>query len=761
MIGLYIITELSFDKFHPMHGSIYRVNKVTNEKTGKSQLDGITPGQLAPAVVKDIPEVLAATRFRPWFNEMLVSYDTVRLKMDDVVYADESFLKLFEFNLIKGNRNTALAEPSTAVISESVSRRYFKNEDPVGKTLVTLNNIPVKITGVAQDVPFNSSIRFTMLISWATIAAPANNDYFSWMNNWTTQVDYTFLQLRDNADPTKVSEKISVMMHQYREDKEFQYRPYLQRLDDIHLHSAGIAFSGQFVTNNITIVYTLMIIAIFILLIASFNFINLTTASALGRAKETGVQKLLGAGTSQLIVKFFCETFLVCFISMIAAVFLVTILLPLFNDLADTDISPTILLKPELALTLALLLLLISIFAGLYPAVFLARYKSKDVFRNILKAGKDGWLRRSLVTTQFALSVLLIIATIVVNRQMNYMAHKDLGFAKDQVIVVPLTNTGMEPKAQQYISAIKKYQGIELISASNRVPGQGMNGYGIIPEGHRMDEHLLCDVMETDADFLTTYAIPLTKGRFFSPQLPTDTAEGIVINEAMARYLNWPEPVGKQLEIFETRKGRVIGVMKDINIGSLRETVQPLAIILTNNPLYLSVKIKPGAAQASLNALQKEWKQLNNEYPFDYFFMDEQMNHFYKSDMRLMYVLDIFAVLAIMIACMGLFGLSIYTTQLRTKEVGIRKVLGASVYSITFLLSGDFLKMVLISSIISFPLAWWAMNNWLQDFAYRIHISAWIFGAAALLAMFIAVITVSFQAIKTAMQNPVKSLRTE
>ncbi|MEP7373273.1 MAG: ABC transporter permease [Chitinophagaceae bacterium] len=761
IIGLYIFNELSFDKFHKQHGNIYRVNKVTNEKGGKAQLDGITPGQLAPAAVKDIPEVVAATRFRPWFNEMLVTHDTIRLKLDDVLYADASFLQVFDFPLLKGERKNVLKEPYSAVITESTAKKYFKDADPMGKTLVTLNDIPVKVTGIAKDVAANSSIQFTMLISWETIASPAAKDYFSWMDNWITQVDYTFLQLKEDADPLKTGNEISAMMHRYKEEKEFQFRPYLQRLDDIHLHSSGISYSESFRTNSNKIIYTLSIISIFILLIACFNFINLTTAGALGRAKETGVQKVLGAKQSQLIGKFFSESFMLCLFSLIAAIMLVSILLPLFNRLAETSLTIAILFKPKLTLALTGLLVLISIIAGLYPAIFLSRFKSTDVFRNIIKAGKDNWLRKSLVTTQFALSILLIIATIVVNRQMQYMTSRDLGFQRDQVVVVPLANTGMESKAKEFTTALKNFRGIESVSMSNRVPGQSLNGYGIIPEGRRQEEHLLSSVLETDADFASTYNTKMIAGRFFSPQFITDTADAIVINEAMVRYLNWTDPIGKQFEIHEARKGKIIGVVKDFNFASLRESVQPLAIILNNNPLYLSVKLKGGTIQSSLADIRKEWKQLNDQYPFDYFFMDQQLNRFYKTDVKLMQILGIFAILAIVIACMGLFGLSIYTARQRTKEIGIRKVLGASVSGITVLLSKEFLKLVVIASIISFPLAWWAMNNWLQDFAYRIHIGAGVFAIAAIAAIVVALLTVSLQAIKAAVANPVKSLRTD
>jgi putative ABC transport system permease protein len=761
IIGLYAYNELSFDKFNSNHSEIYRINKMTNEQGKQATQDGITPGQLAPATVREIPEVLAAARFRPWFTEMLVSYDTIHLKLDDVAYADQSLLKMFDFSLVRGDRNTALAEPFSAVITQATAKKYFGNTNPIGKTVVTLNNIPVKITGVSKDVPNNSSLQFTMLISWPTIEAPANADYFFWMNTWTTNVNYTFVQLRPNADAAKVGNKISSLLHVHFPEKEFQYRTYLQPLDDIHLKSADILYAEQFRTNSGKIIYTLLVIAGFILLIACFNFINLTTAGALGRAKETGVQKVLGAKQSQLIKKFFGESFLLCTIALIMALMIVSIVLPLFNQLANTQLNTDLLFQFRIAGLLLGLLVLLSVVAGLYPAVFLARFKATDVFRNVIKAGKDNWLRKSLVTIQFALSILLIIATIIVNDQMHYLGTKDLGFDKDQVVVMQLANTGMEAKSKELMTALKQNPNILSVSSSNRVPGQSFNGYGIIPEGHTLDEHLLASEFETDADFASTYNIQLTQGRYFSSQMPTDTTNAIVINEAMANMLGWKNAVGKQFELYEARKGKVIGVMKDFNFASLREKVQPLAVILTNNPLYLSVKLKAGSIPSSLDYMRSQWKQFSAEYPFDYFFLDEQLNRFYQSDSRLLHVLNIFAGLAIFIACIGLFGLSIYTAKQRTKEIGIRKVLGASVSQVALLLSKDFIILVAVAILVASPVAWWAANKWLQDFAYRIHISGWIFLIAGISAILIALLTVSFQAIKAAVANPVKSLRTE
>jgi len=762
IIGLYVYSEISFDKFHSKHAQIFRVDKVTNEK-GKATNDAITPGLLAENLPKEIPEVSAATRFRPWFTDMLVSYDTLHLKLDDVAYTDNSFLQIFDFPLIEGNKKTALAEPFTAVITQSTAKKYFKNDNPIGKTLVTLNNIPVKITAVAKELPYNSSLQFTMLISWGTISAPSSKNYFFWMNNWTTNVNYTFVQLKENSNLAKVGEKISELQHKHRDETEFQYRIFLQSLDDIHLHSSDISYAEQFRTNSSKIVYSLLIIAIFILLIACFNFINLTTAGVLGRAKETGVQKVLGASQFQLIKKFFSESFMLCLVAFSLAIFLVVNVLPFFNRLAETEISLHLMMQWKIIFSFLGLLALISLVAGLYPAIFLSRFKSTDVFRNIIKSGKNTWLRQSLVTTQFALSIFLIIATIVVNKQMKYLATKDLGFDKERIAVLQLANTNIDlnHKSAAFINELRHNSGIADVSASNRVPGQSFNGYGIIPEGHTLNEHMLANVLETDVDFAKTYDIQLSKGRFFSAQMPTDTASSIVINEAMARYLNWPDPIGKQFEIYEARKGRVIGVMKDFHFASLRETVQPLALILNDNPLYVSVKIKPGAVQKTLAGIEKQWKQFDKEFPFDYFFMDEQMNKFYQSDARLLKVLSIFASLAILIACMGLFGLSIYTAKQRTKEIGIRKVLGASITSLTLLLSKDFLRLVAIASVVAFPVSWMTMNNWLRGYAYRIGISAWVFVLAGLLAILIALITISFQSIKTAIANPVNSLRTE
>ncbi|HXB10063.1 MAG TPA: ABC transporter permease [Puia sp.] len=761
LISLYVYQQLSFDRFHPDHARIYRVNKITDEKGKQAQLHGITPGQLAPAAAKEIPQVTAACRYRPWFNDMLIGYDTVHLKLPDVAYADQPFLDMFNFPLIRGNRNTALSEPFTAVITESAARRLFRDKDPMGKTLITLNNIPVKITGLAKDVPDNSSLPFTMLISWPTTSAPATANYYSWMNNWLTQVDFTFVKLAPAADPKETGNRISALLHQHLPEREYEYTPYLQPLDEIHLHSARILYADYFHTNNGTIVYALAAVAAFILLIACFNFINLSTAGALRRARETGVHKVLGATRFQLIRNSFLESAGLCTIALTIAVLLTMILFPAFNSLAGSTLTPHLLIKPEVVAGLATLLLLVSLLAGGYPAFFLSRFRSADVFRNTIKAGKDSWLRKSLVTTQFSLSILLIIVTAVVQKQVNYLTTKDLGFDKEQLVIVQLTNTEVEHKSKEFINALNRDPAILSVTTTNRVPGQSFNGYGVVPEGFRLEDHLMASVLETDAGFASTYGIKMTKGRFFSPRLPTDTNTAIVINEAMANYLHWKDPVGKKFEIYEETKGQIIGVMQDFNFASLRENIQPLAIMLRNNPLWLSVRIRGSSTASALQTLTKTWQQFDKQEPIDYSFIDEELNRYYQADSRLLTILGIFSTLAIGIACLGLFGISIYQAQQRTKEIGIRKVLGAGIPDIIALITGNLVKLLLLAALIAFPLAGWAISAWMQDFAYRTPIGWWIYPAGGGLVLLIALGTVGFQAARAATANPVNSLRNE
>ncbi|MBA4850876.1 ABC transporter permease [Emticicia sp. BO119] len=761
VLGLYAYSEISFDRFHQKNKQIFRINKVVSEVNKTPEKHSITSGALATVLPREIPEIEYAVRFRPWFNEMGVNYGTTQNKLSDVAYADADFFQIFDFKLLKGDRQTVLSEPNTAVITEKTSKRFFGNNDPIGKTLITLNETPVTITGVTEDVPLDSHIKFDMLISWKTTTSGPNKDYFPWLNNWLTQVVYTYVLVKENADNHLVESKIATLFNKNLPERKDQYKHYLQSINDIYLGSADVKFSESFRSNSDKIVYALIGISIFILLIACFNFINLSTVLSLKRVKEVGMQKVLGAVRKQLIFKSFIESSLVCLTAFLLALLLVSGLLPDFNQLANAHIDFSQLLRPGILFALVGFIIIVSLMAGLYPALFQTRFQAVDVFKSTTKVGKDSWLRQSLVITQFTLSTLLIIGMIVINNQIDFLVKKDLGFDKDQQIIIQLTDTGMESKAKLFVSNIQSFDGVEKLSLSARVPGQGYMGFGIIPEGYTEKDNLMAGVQQSDANYTATYNIPMVKGRFFSKDFPTDTLNSIVINEAMVKYLNWQNPIGKRFKISGGIDARVIGVMKDYNVVSLRETIQPAAFILKDNPLYLTLKIKTGKIKETLAFVGKTWKELESKHPFNYYFLDERLNQYYASDVRLLQVISIFAGLAILVACLGLFGLASFAAETRTKEIGIRKVLGASILSVTTLLSKDFLKLVFLSIIIASPIAYYGMKQWLQDFAYRIDIEWWVFVLAGVSATAIALLTVSYQAIKAALMNPIKSLKTE
>lgn len=761
MLGLYAYAEMTFDQFHDHNERIFRINKVVTETNKTPEKHCITSGALAPELLKEIPEVESAVRLRPWFNEMVVRHENTSLKLTDAVYADADFFQVFGFKLLQGNKKTVLAEPNTVVISEATAQRFFGRQNAIGQTLIVLNETPVKVTGVVENAPQNTHLKYDILISWGTTTTGTNAEYFSWMNNWITQVVHTYVLLHEKADPQALEAKIAAVFNKNLPERKDQYKHYLQAVSDIYLGSADVKFGESFKANSRKIVYVLIGISVFILLIACFNFINLSTVASLKRVKEVGMQKVLGAQRGQLIFKYFSESALVCTLAFVVALFLTSSFLPAFNQLANAHLSFSELFQPQVFFSLIAFVALVSILAGLYPAFFLTRFQALDIFKSQGKTGKGSWLRQSLVVTQFTLSTLLIIGMIVINGQIDFLVKKDLGFDKEQQLIIQLADTGMESKARSFVSAVENFEGVEKLTLSARVPGQGYMGFGIIPEGFAEKDHLMAGVEQSDANYAATYDIPMVAGRFFSKDFPSDTFNSIVINEAMVKYLNWTDPIGKKFAVTGERQGVVIGVMQDYNVVSLRETIQPAVFILKDNPLYLTVKMKAGKIPETLAYLEQTWKNFESQHPFSYYFLDEKLNLYYEADFRLLKVISIFAGLAIFIACLGLFGLAAFTAETRTKEIGIRKVLGASVAGITALLAKDFLKLVLVSIVIASPVAWYLLQGWLENFAYRINVEWWMFAGAGVLAMLIAFVTIGGQSMRAALANPVQSLRSE
>ncbi|MFN8348370.1 MAG: permease prefix domain 2-containing transporter [Spirosomataceae bacterium] len=757
-ILLYVHFEWSFDQFHSKAHRIYRVNKTVTEAGKNTELHAITPGAMAPALTADYPEIEKAVRVRPWFNDMLVSYQNTHLKISDVVYADAAFFEIFDFPLVQGDRKTVLTEPYTAVVTEETAHALFGNESPIGKTLITLYNIPVKVTGVAKNSPENSHLKFKMLISWSTTTSTATANAFGWMNNWITQVLFTYVLVREDTPIKALEAKLNpALFTKYLPERKNNYFPYLQALSDIHLNSEVVQQSEMQLSKRQT-VYALAIIAFFILLIACFNFINLSTAGSLQRAKEVGMRKVLGAMSRQLLRQYFSESLLTCLLAACLAVLLTRLALPYFNHLTETRL--TLIPDKRLLVWPILLILTVAVLAGLYPALHLTDFQATDTFKSTLKNKGGAFLRKSLVVVQFTLSILLIAGTMIVSQQTHFLLTKNPGFDKDQLLVLRITDTDVEKQIQAFTNDIRAYPSITHLTFSNRVPGQGMPGYGIIPEGHLESEALTSQVLNVDYQFFDTYNIKVHEGRTFNERFKTDSNK-IVVNEAFVRFLGWKEAVGKKLELIGELKGEIVGVVKDFHVNSAHSEIKPLAMFLKRNPLYATLKIRTDQIPGTLTFLERNWKIYDQKNPFDYFFLDDHFRQFYKKDLKQLNVLEIFTGLAILVACLGLLGLVIHTAQQRTKEIGIRKVLGATVVSIITMLSTDFIKLIAAATVISLPVAWWAMNEWLLNFAYHIEVEWWIFLAAGLSATLIALLTVSYQAIKAALANPVKSLRTE
>ncbi|MEO8109109.1 MAG: ABC transporter permease [Ginsengibacter sp.] len=770
IIMLYVQDELSFDRFNKNADRIVRIVFKANMNGGKISEGNVMP-PVAQAMKNDFPEVDDATRLMQ-YGSPKVTYKDKSFKDDEVAFVDPNFFNVFTLPFIDGDAKTALLQPNTIVITREVAKKYFGGEEPVGKTLgFNKNKDLYKVNGVIDKVPANSHFHFAMFASlkgWSD----ATSD--SWMRSGF----FTYLLLKKGTDYKSLQAKLPGMVEKYmgpQIQKEMglslsQFRTKgnelgfaLQPLTSIHLYSDTTTELEP--GGSAMYVYIFGAIAIFMLLIACINFINLSTAGASKRAKEVGVRKVIGSRKFDLIKQFLLESALLVCIGMIISYVLVQLALPLFNDISGKNLSFGFDVKVIAAFIL--MGLLVSIIAGIYPAFFLSSFKPIAVLKGKFTAGNKSFgLRSSLVVFQFFISVGLIISTIVVWQQMKYIQQKKLGYDKEQLLVLP-NSWALGKDEQIYKQILLKDPRIVNATVSAYKPaGPSDNNNALsYPEGH--DDQMLTSVeYHVDEQYIPTLGMQMVAGRNFSKEFATDST-GLIINEAAARTFGWGimNAVGKTIIRENSNRGvnvpfRVIGVVKDFNFRSLHQPISPLLMMLQPD-WGLIFKIKTADVQGLLATMKTQWDKFNTDEPFTYTFMDDLYNKTYSAEQKTGTILNIFAILTVLVACLGLFGLATYTAEQRTKEIGIRKVLGASVTEVTRMLSKDFIKLVFIACLIAFPLSYWAMNKWLQSFAYRINISWWIFVIAAFAALFIALITVSFQAIKAAIANPIKSLRTE
>lgn len=760
LIFMYVRFELSYDSFHKNKDRIYRV--VTDVKTPTELIEAeITSAPMGPNIKADFPEVVSAVRLN--LSNTLVTIGTNKYDEDKLAMADSTLFEVFSFPLTRGTAKQALTEPFTAVLSESKAKKYFGSADPLGKTFqIDGGKATIRVTGVMKDVPENSHLPFDMVLSLATAEKMGQNLTESWGNFGMM----TYLLLAPGTDASKLEKKLPGFMERHvgstMKKNNMYYTLHLEHLKDVYMNSKRNAP----VKGSITNVYIFSIVAIFILLIAVINFVNLATARATERAREVGVRKSIGAYESQLTFQFLCETLLLSLFAFILSVALSQLLLPGFNLLAGKEIAYNIFSTGAIVWFL-LISIGVGLLAGIYPAIVLSSYKPVVVLKGAFSSSNKGMLlRRGLVVFQFVITIVLIAGVMIVYYQLLYLQGRDLGFKKDQQLVVEFGGMpNMKEKWFDIRQQVLNIPGVEGATFSSAIPGRFQNSaYSHIEMKNGEMQASNINLYFVDYDFIKQYGIKLLAGRAFSPQMATDSTQAMLVNEAVASSLGYSKPeeiIGKKFDQWG-RKGTIIGVIKNFNYRSLREAVSPLTMRIEPEAFApLTMTVDPKNVKKVIAGVEAIYNRYIPEGRFNYFFVDDDFDRQYRGDFRFGQLVLTFAILAIFLATLGLLGLISYIVIQRTKEIGIRKVLGASVNNILLLLSTDFIKLIAIALLVATPLAWYLMYRWLQDFAYRIDVPWWVFLAAGCVAVFIALVTVSIQTMKAAMTNPVKSLRTE
>ncbi len=777
LICLYIYDELNYDNTFPDADRIYRIN--TDIKFGGEVGEhSEAPAPLAKTVVKDIPQIEMATRFRNNYSLLVRANNTdTNVKEEETTFVDDSFFDMYGLDLIVGDPKTALKEPNTLVLTKTAAEKHFGVSEALGQTLLLDNEYTYVVTGVIDDLPKNSFLRnHSVFMSMSSYAD-------SFVNNWGNNNYYTFIKLLPTAKIEDVKEPLQAILKNYilpfvqtlmpdlTEENFLASGNYYNfgtiNLKDIHLHSHR--FPELSPNGNIQDVYILSFIALFLIILASVNFMNLSTAQSLKRAKEVGIRKTLGSGKKELIGQFLTESGLITFVSLIIAVSIAAIMMPFFNDLSGKTISMPF-ANPVFWIILLLSAIVLGLFSGIYPAFFMSRFIPVKVLKGggeHRAGGKN--IRSLLVVFQFAISVFLIVGTLVVFQQLDYIQSKDLGYTKDRVLVIndvgALENQSQRESFKEQVQQLASVKSTTLSSyfptPSNR------NGSSFFEEGAmEQDKAVQMQHWRVDYDYISTLGLDIVAGRGFDRKFRTDSLS-IIINESAVSVLGITpeEAIGKRvtsdLGVDNARFYSIIGVVKNFHYESLRENIGALGLKIGDYSNKLAVKINAGNYASTISGIEGIWKTMAPGQIFDYYFIEESFNNVYDAEQRLGQIFITFTLLSILIACLGLFGLAAFNAEKRTKEVGIRKVLGASVSQITYRLSIDFLKLVAIAILVSLPLAWYAMSKWLEDFEYRIEIGWGVFVLATFLAVTVSILTVSFQGIKAAIVNPIKSLRTE
>jgi putative ABC transport system permease protein len=773
LIVFYVFDELSYDRYNTKIDRIYRINSEI-KFGGNENSYAVCPAPTAAALKATFPEVEQVVRFRSR-GGFQVKKGNQDIEEDNMIYTDPSIFDVFTINMMDGNPATALKEPHSVVLTDEMARKYFGRTDNVVGQLMTFGDTAsYKVTGVIKKLPKESHFNFDFYLSLSTYHSDEDLAWFS--NNFNT-----YVLLRPGTNPEKFQAKLNPFLRKQAgpqlqsilhidfdqlEKQGNYFRFSMMPLKDIHLHSSMV--NEMAMNGNIITIYIFSCIALFILLIACVNFMNLSTARSANRAREVGVRKVLGSARLQLIVQFLTESVLITLVAAIIAIFIAWALLPVFNHMSGKELVVTPQILGWLLPVLFGIVVLIGFVAGAYPAFFLSAFQPIQVLKGKLAGGfKGGFLRGSLVVFQFFISIVLIIGTLVVYNQLKYIQDKDLGFDRDHVLIVNrVWQLGNNDKT--FRNEVSQLAGVKSASLSGFLPTSDVGNSTSFFKTPTLDQKnaLLTQEWFADENYIPTLGIKMAAGRNFSPQMPTDS-DALIINEAAAEQLGFTnaidhilyapdDPMAKHM-----KKYHIIGVMKNFNYRSLKEDIKPLLLVYQDDRGAMTVRIKSSNIPALIDQIKTKWASFVPNKEFSYSFMDEAFDNQYRTEQRTGGIAIALTSLAIIIACLGLFGLAAYAAEQRTKEIGIRKVLGASVSTIVGMLSKDFIKLVLIAIVLAVPIGWYAMDKWLQNYANRIHIQWWVFALAGFGAIVIAFITISFQSIKAALTNPVKSLRSE
>jgi len=769
LISLYVHFELSYDRYHEHAGSIFRI-ALDYKSEDQSFQTPILAASMGPVLKEEFPEIEEMVRLftYSWKETALVTIGEKQFYEGRFFLADSNFFKAFSCKFLKGNPQVALESPNSIVLTEETAKRYFGEDDPIGKSLsiANLGKADYQVLGVVENVPSNSHLKFDLL---APLESGENLYWKNFTQGWRGNSFYTYVRLSTQTKPSEFEAKLPILVDKYLKRDKGSYRLYLQSLTKIHLHS-HMGSDELEPGNNMGNLYFFILIALFILSLACINYINLATARSSKRAKEVGLRKVVGANKKQLIRQFLGESMLFSFLAFPVALLLAEVLLPTFNRIVSRELSMISLNNLWVLVVLLGVALGVGAVSGSYPAFLLSSYQPVRIIRGFSYASSSKSLTRNiLVVIQFAISIAFIFVTVITKQQLSFIQEKNVGFNKEHVVVVPIKDYESTQNYPILKNELLENPDILYVTASRQLPSLIQFKQLVELEGRISNEEIQMDWNGVDFDFLETYGMELVEGRSFDRNRTTDAISAYILNETAVKSLGWTSALGKKFQLSnqglaraEFKPGEIIGVVKDFHFQSFHSNIEPL--VLKIRPIgvnFVSARIKADNVSGVLSFIKSRWEKINPTRPFEYFFFDDHFNSMHRTEANLQNIFRYSSILAIFIASLGVFGLVSFKVEQRTKEIGIRKILGASASKIILLLSGDFVRLVLIANVIAWPVSYFVMNRWLQDYAYRIGIGWQAFVISAILALAVALLTVSYQSIKAAVANPAKALRHE